>query len=53
MKRLSAFLMVLATPVMAHEGLHHHPHGIEYGWIVAGAVGVVGGFVLARIGRRK
>jgi hypothetical protein len=40
-------LCCLATPAMAHEGLHHHPHGIEYGWIIAAAVGVAGGLALA------
>ncbi|MFN4129545.1 MAG: hypothetical protein ACK4GC_06990 [Paracoccaceae bacterium] len=50
---LSPALLMLATPALAHEGLHHyphgHPHGIEYGWIVAAACGVVGGYVLARL----
>jgi hypothetical protein len=25
-------LMILATPVFAHEGVHAHPHGSE-GWL--------------------
>lgn len=37
----------LSAPALAHEGLHHHPHGIEYGWVIAAALGVVGGLALA------
>lgn len=29
---------LLAAPVLADPGLHHHPHGIAAGWIVAAAV---------------
>ena len=47
------FFVFLATPAFAHEGLHHHPHGIDYGWIIAAAVGIAGGYVLARIRGRK
>jgi hypothetical protein len=46
-------LVMLAAPAMAHEGLHHHPHGIAYGWIVATATGVVGGLLVARIRGRR
>jgi hypothetical protein len=45
--------VVFAGSLFAHDGVHHHPHGIEYGWIVAVACGVVGGLVLARIRGRK
>lgn len=24
----------LATPALAHEGLHHHPHGVDILWAV-------------------
>lgn len=50
---LSASLLLLSAPAYAHDGLHHHPHGIEYGWIVAAACGIVGGLVLARLRGRK
>lgn len=29
---------LLAAPALADAGLHHHPHGIAAGWIVAAAV---------------
>lgn len=48
-----ALVVVLAAPALADQGLHHHPHGIEAGWLVAALVGLAGGFVLARFGRRK
>lgn len=46
-------LLVSATPVLADEGLHHHPHGVESGWIAAVIAGVLGGLVLARLWARK
>lgn len=47
-------LVLMAQPALAHEGLHHHPHGIEYGWIIAALAGFGGSWVLARIrGRSK
>lgn len=36
-------LATLPTAALAHEGLHHHPHGIEYGWIIAALLGFGGG----------
>ena len=39
--------LLIGTPALAHDGLHHHPHGIEHGWIVAGAVAFAAGVVLA------
>jgi hypothetical protein len=56
MSRLLPFLLpLLATPALAHEGLHHHPHGIEFGWVTVVLLGSVigGGAVLALIRRRK
>ncbi len=35
--------LILPLAALADEGLHHHPHGIEYGWIAAALVGFVGG----------
>ena len=46
-------LLILSTSALAHDGLHHHPHGIEYGWIIAAACCVVGGLVLAYLRGRK
>ncbi len=45
-------VLLLAAPAMADEGLHHHPHGVEYGWIAAVLAGVLGILVL-RLWRRK
>ena len=56
MSRLTLLVLPLfATPALAHEGLHHHPHGIEFGWIAAALLGSVvgGGAVLALLRRRK
>jgi hypothetical protein len=56
MSRLSLLVLpLLATPAFAHEGLHHHPHGIEFGWLAAALVGSVlgGGMVYAVLRRRK
>lgn len=56
MSRLSLLILpLLATPALAHEGLHHHPHGIEFGWIAAALVGsaIGGGAVYAILRRRK
>lgn len=41
-------MMLLSTPAMAHDGLHFHPHGIQFGWLIAALVGVVGGVILGR-----
>jgi hypothetical protein len=54
MFRIACPVLVLsALPALAHEGMHHHPHGIEYGWIIAALAGLVGGFALARLRGRK
>jgi hypothetical protein len=56
MVRLSLpVLPLLAAPALAHEGLHHHPHGIEFGWLAAALLGSVlgGGAVYALLRRRK
>lgn len=33
-------LMVLASPALAHDGIHAHPHGLE-AWIVGLALLVI------------
>lgn len=56
MSRLTILILtLLATPALAHEGLHHHPHGIEVGWLAAALVGsaVGGSAVYAFLRRRK
>lgn len=40
--------LLIGSPALAHDGLHHHPHGIEWGWIIAALVGVAAGLALAR-----
>lgn len=48
-------LPLLVTPALAHEGLHHHPHGVEFGWLTWALLTSViwGGVVFAVIRRRK
>lgn len=53
MARLLFPALLMATPVLADEGLHHHPHGIEYGWIIVAALCGVGGYALAWIKRDR
>jgi hypothetical protein len=56
MSRLTHLILpLLATPALAHEGMHHHPHGIEFGWLIAALLGSVvgGGAVYAFLRRRK
>lgn len=45
---LTPALLVMAAPALAHPGLHHHPHGIGWGWVVAALTGLGGARVLAR-----
>lgn len=45
--------LLIGTPALAHVGLHHHPHGIEFGWIVAAAIAVVAGLAFATWRMRK
>lgn len=53
MSRMLFPFALLATPALADTGLHHHPHGVEFGWIAAVLVGVLGGVVIARLWGRK
>lgn len=48
-------LPLLATSAHAHTGLHHHPHGVEFGWLAAMLIGsaIGGGAVYALLRRRK
>ena len=48
-------LPLLVTPALANEGLHHHPHGVEFGWLTAALMGSIigGGAVYAALRRRK
>lgn len=48
------FLAFIPAEAFAHDGFHHHPHGINYGWIIACAVGICGGIALSYAkGRNK
>lgn len=40
-------LPLLVTPVLADAGLHHHPHGVEFGWLTVALVGSAVGGALA------
>jgi hypothetical protein len=53
--RFTVFVLTMVpSAVLAHDGFHHHPHGIYYGWIIACAVGIVGGYAVSYAkGRRK
>ena len=46
MKRLlitaASVLALTAAPAFAHEGFHFHPHGVQFGWLVAAVIGGVG-----------
>ena len=55
MTRLAlAFLSLLSSPALAHDGLHHHPHGVEFGWLSVALIGaVVGGLAVALVRGRK
>jgi hypothetical protein len=55
MSRLTPLALLFATPALANEGLHHHPHGIEFGWVTAALIGSIlgGGMVYAVLRRRK
>jgi hypothetical protein len=47
-------LILFAAPAHAHEGLHHHPHGIEFGWLTAALIGsVVGGAAVYAVQRLR
>lgn len=43
--------LTLSSAALAHEGMHHHPHGIEYGWIVAALIGFGAGLVAMVLAR--
>ena len=45
-------LALIPAEAFADIGLHQHPHGIGYGWIIACAVGVCGGYALS-FGKRR
>jgi hypothetical protein len=48
---LAASAALIATPALAHDGPHLHPHGLEAGWgILAAALALatLGGIALWR-----
>ncbi len=44
---------LLALPASAHDGFHPHPHGIQYGWIIAIVLAAACGFAVAWLRGRK
>ncbi|MBC7155766.1 MAG: hypothetical protein H5U19_14415 [Rhodobacteraceae bacterium] len=50
MRYVVAALLLLPTAALAHDGAHHHPHGVEGLWIGTAAVLAAGavGYWLAR-----
>jgi hypothetical protein len=52
-RMMAPVLTTLALPAFAHDGFHPHPHGIQYGWIIAVIVAAAGGYALARLRGRK
>ncbi|MEY4982897.1 MAG: hypothetical protein RIR62_1163 [Pseudomonadota bacterium] len=52
-RTLTPALILSATPALAHDGLHFHPHGIEFGWLVAALLAVVAGGALVWFRGRK
>ncbi len=48
MRYLFVFMMT-SGPALAHDGFHHHPHGVDYGWMIAALVGLLGGIIMARV----
>ena len=45
-------LLILASPALAHDGIHAHPHGIE-GWIVGLALLVIAAAGVVAVKVRK
>jgi hypothetical protein len=50
--RFALPLVLLASPALAHDGIHAHPHGLE-GWIVGLALLVIAGTGAVAIKVRK
>ena len=48
MKTALSVLLAIPTAALAHDGRHLHPHGIQYGWVIACAVCFIGGMAFAR-----
>ena len=46
-------LTLLATPALAHDGAHLHPHGVE-GWVIGlGLLALIGGAIAIAAKVRK
>ena len=45
-------LLILASPALAHDGIHAHPHGVE-GWIVGLALLVIAAAGVVAVKVRK
>jgi len=50
--RIALPLALLATPALAHDGVHAHPHGIE-GWVVGLALLAIAAACLVAVKGRK
>ncbi|MBB4020344.1 MULTISPECIES: peptidase M23 [Actibacterium] len=50
---LTAATLFAATPLLAHDGMHLHPHGIDAATLILGASLVAGGVVAVVIRARK
>lgn len=54
---LRLFLAIMAFlpagAAVAHDGLHHHPHGAGFAWVAALIIGGVGAYALIQFGWRK
>jgi hypothetical protein len=48
-RMLTLVLMLMPLTATADVGNHLHPHGISYGWVIAGAIGLAAGWVVARM----
>ncbi len=55
MKNFVLFVLALsaASPAIAHDGLHLHPHGAEPWMVALGALGAIGLAALIIMDRRK
>jgi hypothetical protein len=47
-RNIMTIMAFVPSAALAHDGFHVHPHGMEYGWIIAVVIGVAVGVVIAR-----
>jgi hypothetical protein len=51
LRKILSFISI-PTFASAHDGLHFHPHGAEFGWLIAALIALAGGVVLAGAWRK-